>query len=76
MRFCFASILALSVSPLVMCSTCDMLGSFDRSHSQVISRSGRPKTFRKYESVSESASCRARVPAGRPLNVRGRLGHL
>src|SRR5580658_7797905 len=39
----FASSFLLMVLPLARCSTCDTLGSAVRSHSQVFSRSGRPK---------------------------------
>ena len=40
-----------------------MLGLLERSHSQVISRSFRPKVLRKYEVTAESESCSARVPS-------------
>ena len=76
MRLCLASILAFSVSPLVMCNTCDMLGSFDRSHSHVMSRSGRPKTFRKYESVSGIGKLQRPRAARMAFELRRRFRHL
>ncbi len=41
-----------------------MLGSLDRSHSQVINRSGLPNASRKYESTYESGSFSARLIDG------------
>ena len=45
------------------CRLCARLASCDRSHSQALVASGRPKTVRKYELNPLSGNCTARVPA-------------
>src|SRR5688572_24268507 len=70
-RFPDACSFLLIVSPLAMCNTCVMLGSSVRSHSHVLTRSGRPNVFRKYEATFESGNCKARQPVGYPGNAVG-----
>src|SRR5437867_8812831 len=50
------------------CSICGSVTSDERSHSQALEASGRPKTVRKYDSKALSGSCTARVPPGIPEN--------
>jgi hypothetical protein len=52
----------LIVSPLMTWSACVMLGSCCRSESAAVTRGGRPKAVRKYESTAASGNCNARRP--------------
>ena len=56
------------VGPLTRAITEPSLSSLDRSHSQALSRGGRPRLFRKPSGrpASASASAAARVPGGKP----------
>jgi hypothetical protein len=51
-----------NVSPLIACRACGSVGSCIRSAADVLMRSGRPNTVRKYESTRVSGNCSARVP--------------
>ena len=56
--------LSFRVAPLARWRACEIEGSAERSHEQVLTRSGRPKEERKVLSTFESGNCRLRQPAG------------
>ena len=53
------------------CRLCARLASCERSHSQDVDASGRPKIARKYVLALKllSGNCIARVPGGNPSNL-------
>ena len=65
------------VGPLTRAMTGPSCRPLDRSHSQALSRAGRPKVVRKPlgSSTPESGSSAARVPGGDARELRDRAGH-
>ena len=53
-----------SVSPLITCSACAMVGSLDRSAASQRLRAGRPNEVRNSDFTCVSGNCSARVPPG------------